>query len=214
MGYQKLDNKEYNEAINFFSQVLVNEPADTAALSGIIRASLRSNNLKNAQKHIESAISYHPNNPEFYLREGILYNLKGDYVKAIASFNKGAEVTVGSINSQLYINRGVAYMQKEEYEEAIEDFTDALVFNPRNATVLNYKAFSSYRMGMYEEAIADYNKAIDLNPENATAYYNRGMAHLRAGDKISACPDFHKSCSMGNKNACRMIMTECAAGKK
>lgn len=214
MGYQKLDNKEYGEAIDFFSQILNSEPSDSDALSGIIRASLRSNNLKNAQKHIETAISHYPNNPEFYLSEGILNNLKGDYSKAIVSLTKAAEITEGVPDPQIYINRGVAFLQKEEYEEAIEDFKDALVHNPRNATVLNYKAFASYRMGLYEEAVADYDKAIDLNPDNATAYYNRGMAHLRSNNKIKACPDFHRACSMGNKNACRMIMTECAAGFK
>lgn len=212
MGFEKLDNKEYGEAIGFFSQVLDSEPTDSEALAGIIRASLRSNNLKNAQKHIATALSHYPNNPEFYLREGILHNLKGDYSKAISSLTKGAEITEGPPDPQIYINRGVAFLQNEEYEEAIEDFKDALVHNPRNATVLNYKAFASYRMGLYEEAVADYDKAIDLNPDNATAYYNRGMAHLRTNNRIKACPDFHKACSMGNKNACRMIMTECAAG--
>lgn len=213
MGFQKLEVREYNEAINLFSQVLVQEPRDTAALSGIIRASLLSNNLKDAQKHIENAIRYYPNNSEFYLREGILYNLKGEYAKATNSFDKGIEFSGGSISIQLYINRGVANMQTENYDDAVQDFTDALENNPRNSSALNYRAFANYRLGMYEEAIADYNKAIDLNPDNATAYYNRGMAHLRSGDKIKACPDFHKACSLGNKNACRMIMTECAGGK-
>jgi len=214
MGFQKLEGKEFNEAINLFSQVLNQEPRDTAALSGIIRASLLSNNLKGAQKHIESAISYYPSNPEFYLREGILNNLKGDYAKAIISFDKGIGYSSQSINIQLYINRGVANMQSENYEGAVQDFTDALEDNPRNSSALNYRAFANYRLGMYEEAVADYNKAIDLNPDDAMAYYNRGMAHLRAGEKTKACPDFHKACSMGNKNACRMIMTECAGGKK
>jgi len=214
MGFQKLEGREYNEAINFFSQVLNQEPRDTAALSGIIRASLLSNNLKDAQKHIESAISFYPNNPEFYLREGILNNLKGDYKKAIDSFDQGIELSGSSVNLQLYINRGVSNMQTESYEDAIQDYTDALEVNPRNASALNYRAFAYYRLGMYEEAIADYNQAVDLNPENAMAYYNRGMSYLRIGDKTKACPDFHKACSMGNKNACRMIMTECSGGRR
>ncbi len=212
LGFQKLEEREYKDAIDLFTQVLDSEPSDTAALSGIIRASLLSNNLRSAQKYIDNAIRLHPNNPEFLLREGILNNLKGDYDKAIISFRKGITLSKSSVNIQFFINRGVSHMQLEKYEDAAQDFTDALEINPRNASALNYRAFSNYRLGLFEESIADYNQSIDLNPENAAAFYNRGMAYLRFGDKQKACPDFHKACSMGNKNACRMIMTECTTG--
>lgn len=213
MGYQKLEARELNEAISFFSQVLRESPRDTSALSGIIRANLLAENLKEAQRYIDIAIREHPSNPEFFLRRGILNNMRGQYRRAVTDFTKALELSSGSRDIQIYINRGIAHMQDENYTDAIADFTDALEINPRNASALSSRAFASYRMGNFSESVNDYNKAIDLNPENAMNYYNRGMSHLRAGDRAKACPDFHQACSRGNVNACRMIMTECSGSR-
>jgi tetratricopeptide (TPR) repeat protein len=213
MGLEKLEARELNEAIDYFNQVLREDPADIGALSGIIKAHLLAENLKDAQRFIDNAIKAHPNNPEFYLSRGILNNLKEQYRRAIDDFNKALEFSTDNIDIQIYINRGVANMQDNNFPAAIDDFTEALMINPRSSTSLNYRAFASYRLGNFIESIEDYNKAIDLNPESAMSYYNRGMAHLRAGDKIKACSDFHQSCSRGNVNACRMIMSECSGVK-
>ena len=208
-GKQKLRDRELGEAIALFSQALKENPRDTAALSGIIRAHLLNENTKEAQKHIDLAIKEFPNNPEFHLRRGIMNNLRGQYRRAIDDFNKALELSTSKVDNQIYINRGMAFMQYESYSEAVEDFTEVLNSNPRNSIALNYRAFAHYRSGNFIESINDYNKAIDLNPDNQMSYYNRGMAHLRAGDKAKACTDFHQACSKGNVTACRMIMVEC-----
>ncbi|PKP36449.1 MAG: hypothetical protein CVT98_07890 [Bacteroidetes bacterium HGW-Bacteroidetes-15] len=213
MGFEKLEARELNEAIGYFTQVLKENPSDSEALTGIIRSYLLAENLKEAQKYIDNALKAHPNNPDFHLRRGIFNNLKGQYRRAIDDFSKALELSTGTVDIQIYINRGVANMQDNNFPAAIDDFTEALMINPRSAAALNYRAFASYRMGNFAESVDDYNKAIDLNPENAMSYYNRGMAHLRAGDKIKACADFHQACSRGNVNACRMIMSECSGVK-
>jgi tetratricopeptide (TPR) repeat protein len=213
MGYQKLEARELNDAIGLFAQVLREDPRDTSALSGIIRAHLLGENLKEAQRFIETAIKEHPRNPEYYLRRGILNNLRGQYKRAITDFDRAIDLSSGRVNIQIYINRGVSNMQDLDYTAAIEDFSDALNINPRNISALNYRAFSNYRQGNFTESINDYNKSLDLNPENAMSYYNRGMAYLRSGDRTNACSDFHQACSRGNVNGCRMIMTECSGSK-
>ena len=212
-GNQKLETRDYNESIKLFGQALKQEPTNAEALSGIIRAYLLSENLKDAQRYIDFACKEHPGNPEFQLRKGILNNMRGQFRRAIEDFNKALELSGDNVDLQIYINKGVANMQDESYGDAVADFTDALKLSPRNASALNYRAFANYRMGNFNQSIDDFNKAIDLNPENAMSYYNRGMAHLRAGDKVSACADFHQSCSRGNVNACRMIVTECSGVK-
>lgn len=212
-GIQKLEARDFNESIKIFGQILKQEPTNAEALSGIIRAYLLSENVREAQRYIDIAIKEHPNNSEFHLRRGILNNMRAQYRRAILDFNKALELSGSNVDIQIYINRGVSNLQDESYGDAVADFTDALKINPRNALSLNYRAFANYRMGNFAESINDYNKAIDLNPENAMSYYNRGMSYLRSGDKIKACADFHQSCSRGNVNACRMIVTECSGVK-
>jgi tetratricopeptide (TPR) repeat protein len=208
-GYQKLEAKEYSAAISDFSQVLKDNPRDTSALSGIIRAYTLSENFKEAQRYIDNAIKEYPNSPEFYLRRGILNNLRGQPRKAISDFDKALDLGSGQILVLIYINRGAAHLKDEGFDKALDDFSAALEINPRSTSALNYKAFINYRQGNFQDAIADYDKSLDLDPENSMGYYNRGMAHLRTGNKVKACADFHASCSRGNMNACRMIMAEC-----
>jgi tetratricopeptide (TPR) repeat protein len=214
-GFQKLEAKDYAGAAKLFDQALKEQPRDTSALSGIIRAYLLTENLKEAQRFIDFAIKEHPSNSEFYLRRGILNNMKGQFRRAIDDFDKAIDFIKGNtdLKIQIHINRGVANIQDENYSQAYTDFSDALNINPRNPSALNYRAMASYRMGNFSESINDYNKAIDLNPESPMSYYNRGMSHFRSGDKSKACADFHQACSKGNVNACRMIMTECAGVK-
>ena len=140
MGYQKLEARELNEAISLFSQVLRESPRDTAALSGIIRANLLAENLKDAQRYIDIGIKEHPNNPEFYLHRGILNNMRGQYRRAVADFTKALEYSSGSRDVQIYINRGIAHMQDDNYGDAIADFTDALEINPRNGSALSSRS--------------------------------------------------------------------------
>lgn len=207
---KKLSAREYKEAVKLFEQILDEDSANEEALSGIIRAQLLSENLRDAQKYINTAIEKYPKQPEFYLRKGILNNMKGQYLAAIDDFNVGFQLSGSQPDIQLYVNRGVAYMQNEDYENAIADFTDGLKINPRHLSTLKYRAFANYRLAYYTESIEDYDKVIALNPESTSGYYNRGMAHLRSGNRGKACSDFHEACSKGNINACKMIVTQCS----
>lgn len=208
-AYVKLEAKDYPGSITDFSEALKQQPSDTSALIGIIRAYTMSENHKEAQRIVDNAIKQYPNLPDFYLRRGILNNLRGQQRKAIPDFDKALELATGNKMVPIYVNRGISYLRDENLERALEDFNNALEINPRNASALNYKAFVNYKLNNFAESIEDYNKAIDIDSNNAMSYYNRGMAHLRSGNKAKACGDFHQSCSRGNMNACRMIMAEC-----
>lgn len=208
-GYQKLEAKDYNASIADFSQALREQPSDTSALIGIIRAYTVTENYKEAQRVVDNAVKQYPNLPDFYMRRGILNNIRGQHRRAIPDFDKALELATGSKQIAILVNRGVSYMRDDNYERAMQDFNEALEINPRNASALSYKAFINYRQNNFAEAIEIYNKALDVDPENAMSYYNRGMSYLRSGNKPKACSDFHQSCSRGNVNACRMIMAEC-----
>ncbi len=212
-GKRNLEAKEYAAAVSDFSQVLRQNPGDTIALLGIIRAHTLSENFKEAQRFIDNAIKQYPDNAEFYIRRGILNNLRGQPRRAIVDFDKALELSNDGLKVSIYINRGAAHLKDDSFELALNDFSEALDLNPRSVAALNYKAFIFYRMGNFVESIEEYNKSIDLDSENAMSYYNRGMAHLRSGSKTKACADFHASCSRGNMNACRMIMAECGGLK-
>jgi tetratricopeptide (TPR) repeat protein len=214
LGFQRIDSKDYPGAIEAFSAQLKQQPKDSMALSGIIRAYMFTENYKDAQRYIDEGIKFHPSSPEFYYRRGLLNNIRGQFRKAITDFDKAYSLSSGNMRVTVLINRGIANLRDESPDKALSDFDEALTINPRSANAYGYKGFLNHKQGNFADAIADFNKAIDLDNENVMNYYNRGVAFLRLGDKAKACADFHKACSKGNMNACKMIVGECSGIKQ
>jgi len=211
-GYKNIKSRNFKEAIVDFDNALKVQPNDTAALNGMIKACLFADDLKNAQKHIDNAIKNYPDNAEYILRRGILFNKRGLFDRAIEDFNKAISLNPSNeLLVELFLNLGAAELRLEAYDAAIKDYDKALEISPRNPSVYNYRGYANYKIGNFVDAINDYNNAIDLDPNNAASYYNRGMAFIKTSDKPKACMDFHKGCNLGNKNACKMIMTECSS---
>jgi tetratricopeptide (TPR) repeat protein len=66
-------------------------------------------------------------------------------------------------------------------------------------------------MKLYNLAVEDFLKSLQINPKNEVAYYNLGMAYYRLDQKEDACKSFNEACSLKYKNACKMLVMECAA---
>jgi tetratricopeptide (TPR) repeat protein len=213
-GNQNLKNRNFKGAITDFSKALKEQPTDTAALGGVIKACLLSDDLKEAQRHIDNAIKTYPLNAEYLFRRGILNNKKGQFDKAVEDFEAALLMNAtNNLQVQIYLNLGMAQLKLETFDAALASYKKALELSPRNPSIYNYRGYANYKLGFYIDAINDYNNAIDLDPNNATSYYNRGMAYFKSSEKAKACVDFHKSCSSGNINACKMIMSECTSKK-
>lgn len=209
-GNQNLKNRNYKDAIDDFSKALKEQPNDTSAIGGVIKACLLGDELKEAQKHIDNAIKKYPDNAEFLFRRGILNNKKGQFDKASEDFTLALSMSSSnSLKVQIYLNLGATQLKLESFDLALDNYKQALELSPRNPSIYNYKGYANYKLNFYADAINDYNNAIDLEPNNAASYYNRGMAYIKSSEKSKACLDFHKSCSLGNINACKMIMSEC-----
>ncbi len=209
-GNQNLKNRNFKDAVTNFSKALQEQPNDTAALGGMIKACLLNDDLKEAQKYIDNAIKTYSDNAEYIFRRGILNNKKGQFDKASEDFTLALSMnSTTSLKIQIYLNLGATQLKQESFNLALENYKKALELSPRNPNIYNYKGYANYKLGLFADAINDYNNAIDLDPNNAASYHNRGMAYLKSTEKSKACLDFHKSCQLGNTNACKMIMMEC-----
>ncbi len=211
-GMQNLKSKNYKAAIADFEKVLKEQPGDTSALSGIIKAYLLSEDLKNAETYIIIASDKYPSTPEYILRKGILNNMKGEFDRAIENFDQAlSNNPSGLLLVQIYLNRASSYIRLENYGKAVTDYNTAIDLSPRNPNIYNLRGFAHYKMGNFAEAISDFTNTLDLDPKNASAFYNRGMARLKSNDRPKSCFDFHKACTLGYINACKMVMAECAS---
>ena len=128
-------------------------------------------------------------------REGAAALLRGQYDKAIASYDEALKTPeiADFVKASIYSDRGVARWRQKQTKEAIADFNLSIQLSPDNATVYNNRGNALMDLGHPEEAVKDFDRAIALSPNYGAAYNNRGNAHSALGQYEPAFQDFRKA---------------------
>lgn len=123
--------------------------------------------------------------------QGLIYNTKGEYDKAIVSFNEALELNPSL--AVAYSNRGWAHIELGQYEQGIADCGKAIELDPKLAFAYSNRGLAYIKLRQYERGIADCTKAIELNPGLAAAYSNRGLAYIELGQYEKGIADCDKA---------------------
>lgn len=209
VGYKKMNNKQFEKALEEFEKVLERENENFDAVIGRTSALLLLERERDASKYVEEGLEDYPGKPQLLYCQGLIHNYKEQYKKALKVFTEVIDSGNDDLASRAYISRGIAFQQMKDYQQAIGDFTLAIDLNEDNMNALYNRGFSYYKLGNYEDAINDFNEVIEEDKDNAYAFYNLGMAYFRSEKKLNACRYFQQACQLGNTNACKMVMTEC-----
>ena len=151
-----------------------------------------SNYLKKLLDQSESAI---PLSEQEQSISAKTYNLwgnekfkQGDYVGAIADFDKAIELN--NDYAEAYNNRGLAKHEFGEHEAALADFDIAIQLKPGLSVAYNNQGLAKQALGDLHAAIADFDKAIQLKDDDVVVYNNRGLAKDKLGDHVAALADY------------------------
>jgi tetratricopeptide (TPR) repeat protein len=205
----ELGKSNYNEALIKVEKALALSPLHIGALEKRINIYYQMDDIKEASKYVDEAITEFPSEGEFYYLRGLVNLARKKYYKALNDFNKTFDFK--SVDPyKVYLNRAIANTNLQEYELAINDLTKSIELNNENASAYHSRGMVYYELKEYDMAVKDFSQAISLSQDNPVTFFNLGMSYYRMEDKDSACPYFHKACSMGDKNACRMAFMECA----
>lgn len=142
---------------------------------------------------------------EIYFLKAYLYELKGEYEKAIEyyqkSYLKGAlDYLVLYRISCVYHNIGNIRKEQEELEHAI--------MKSHDEGICNYNlGFLYMRKGMREKAEEQYLKAVNLNPEFPKPYYNLGLIYENKGNTSKAIKFYKKFIDRASSNYSNQIET-------
>ena len=101
------------------------------------------------------------NQAEFYFNQGVAWNEKGDYDKAISEYTKAIEINPSL--AEAYNNRGLAYAQgKGQYDKAISDCTKAIEINPSLEEAYSNRGLAYLLLGQSQPGCHDLQKACEL----------------------------------------------------
>lgn len=211
LGFVKIEQQKYDEAVREFNKVLGIHPNNIQALGGKISAYISAERLRDAQKLIDQSLKKNAGEPEFIFWRGVLSNSQKQYKKAIEDFDATINLNPKSniLVSRIYQNKAISLSNLNQTDEAFENLEKAIKTNPNNIGAYNVRGLIYYRSENYQDAMVDFTKIIEIDPTNAVAFYNIAMTYFRMRDKKNACVLFHKACEHGNRNACQMIIMEC-----
>ncbi len=67
------------------------------------------------------------------------------------------------------ITKGKSLLEEGNFEEALSNFEQALLQNPSDPDLWNFKGVTFRSLGRYDEAIKCFNKSLSLDPRDKSA---------------------------------------------
>jgi tetratricopeptide (TPR) repeat protein len=149
--------------------------------------------IPNAIKEYNLAITQDPNLADAYGNLGAIYRQQGKYTEALQEFEKA--LSHGADTATTLYNQGMIYYSFGLVDKAEEYYKSSLAI--RDYDYLPHYLLGTVYMdkGMWEQAITEFESAIQYGPEFAPSYYELGLIYYRLGKKdqaISALENFLK----------------------
>lgn len=143
------------------------------------------------------AIAASPNYSDAYNQRGFVYDLKGQFDRAVADYSMA--IKLNPYNSVHYYNRGISYYKKRDFDSAIEDLNKAIEMSPGLENFHSSRCAAFLVKGKFDQALSDCSKAIELNVAKASLYLDRSVVYEKMGRTDEANADRQKYKELGGK---------------
>lgn len=133
-----------------------------------------------------------------FYNNGDILVVKGDYVNAIALFDKALASNTTMIKKSdalLYLYRDKAYaqIQLEKYSDAVATVDSGLAIYPNDAMLWNNKGKALEKLGKSQDALMAYDKAVSFDQNYTLAHVNRGIILSQMGRYSEAVAAYSKA---------------------
>ncbi|MBN1354704.1 tetratricopeptide repeat protein [bacterium] len=189
-GIEYMQNGNLMEALSAFKEAEKLAPHDPEIQHMIGLAYLGQSMHEEAQKRMELAQKWDPDNPRIannlasvYLESGRLDDTIRQATRALANPDYRTPAAA-------YYNRGMAYLKKKEAEKASADFLKAIQIEPLFDKPYVELGQIYTDEGNYNAAIKVLDAAVKVNSQNALAYFRRGVARWYRGYVTDSENDF------------------------
>ncbi|XP_032965022.1 tetratricopeptide repeat protein 6-like [Rhinolophus ferrumequinum] len=195
-------NKEFEEAVHFFTWALNIDPCFPDAYIGRGNSYMEYGHdeaTKQAQKDFLRALHFNPTYTKARISLGYNLQAQGKFQKAWNHFTIAIEVDPKSYLA--YEGRAMVCLQMGDNFAAIQDINTAIKINT-TAEFLTNRGVTYEFMGQQQNAMKDYQAAISLNPTYSLAYYNAGNVYFRHRQYSQASDYFSKALKFNPENEC------------
>ncbi len=187
---EALDKGRYDEAINYFTRVIIINPKDSFAYFD------RGLAYESQKKHCEAiadfskAVEIDKGNVDNYFLRGIAYYKMKNFILAMPDFNKTIEIEYDNSDAHYYKAR--IKIGQGNYPESIKELDLAISITEENAKAYSSRAWAKANLNDYTGAVKDLNRAIAIDSSYPEAYYYRAWIKAEQLSFNQALDDYNK----------------------
>jgi tetratricopeptide (TPR) repeat protein len=178
-GFERLNAREFEEAIRCFDQALMLR-RDATALLGRGFCWHHLEELANAIADYDEAIRLDAGISEAYRHRGSARVRRGEAEAGIHDYDEA--VRLDPEEARGYEYRAHAWLRLREFDKALSDLDTAIRLAPKNADAHLCRAQALRELGRPKEAIEALDEAIRLDPQNSVALQTRALVLQEEGE--------------------------------
>lgn len=193
-GKQYLEQKNYDQALRFFSEAVKADSTFAEAYNNRGIAWFGNYDFERAVKDYNTAISIYEDSSvyvdAYYNKANALYELKRfqEVVNVLDTV-----LQFYSDSSYVYLNRGTAFQQLNQLDLAIQDFEKAIELDPNNIDAEVNLGTTFYLQGDTTKAIAKLQSLLEVAPERHEALNTLGQIANERGQYTKALDLFNRA---------------------
>ncbi len=161
------------------------------ALHGVFEAGVaaeKAGRLDEAEKDFQLVLRQGGNVAFVYNNLGIVYQRRGDHVRAIVQFREAIRLQPRHVPA--HYNLGLALQDKHDIDGAIREYRKAVELQSECCQAQFNLGVALQLKGDVNGAIEQYRKVLRSNPDDSSAHLGLGTALERSGDRQRALEQY------------------------
>jgi tetratricopeptide (TPR) repeat protein len=156
-GNLKIENNDYNGAIEDFMQASELDPGNEKVYYYRFLANYKIGEYRNALNEIDRLIELNPDFYGYYLYRGNTKLALGDFKNANDDYSKS--IQLNDRNADAYYLRGIVSDTLRQFNTAIEDYSKAIILKPEEGTYYSKRGNTKMQLGNKDGACLDWTIA-------------------------------------------------------
>lgn len=173
------DNGGFKEAIDYYNQVLAEEPYNSSAYEGRGCCYYALLDIDQAIFDLTSAVKYDSQNHSAYYNRAMIWYHKKDLANVKNDFGQAYSIYGDSI--EYTSNFALAHFELKNYTAALELLLPLLEEDKYNPWTLEVISACYFEAEQFESAIEFYQRLLKVNSNDVNAYNNIAFCLLEAG---------------------------------
>jgi tetratricopeptide (TPR) repeat protein len=125
-----MEEERYEEAADTYQQILMTDPGNTEALSGLGQAFYHTGRYEEALEVSDQVLKLDPENTVAMNGKGIILSQLGRYDEALTSF--GEALDIDPYQTDILLNQAALLTELGRYDEAVSSYNQVLKIDPKN----------------------------------------------------------------------------------